>query len=45
MELKKDSTIDDISNFLEQYIKQDKETIISNFKKEEIKGNELFFLK
>ena len=41
MELKKDSTIEDISNFLKQ--KSIKEEIILKFKKEEIKGNELFF--
>ena len=42
MSLNKDSTIDEVSTFLKPIVK--KEDIISRFKSENIKGNELFFL-
>ena len=42
MSLSKDSTVEDIYHFLKPIIKKDE--ILSKFKIERIKGNELFFL-
>ena len=42
MSISKDSTVEDICNFLKQFIKD--ENIISKFKEERIKGNEIFYL-
>ena len=41
MSINKDSTIDDISNFIKSFIKSEK--VISKFREEKIKGNEIFF--
>ena len=44
MKINKESSSDEICNFLKQKGKVKKENILSNFNKENIKGNEIFFL-